>query len=123
MINIFLVEDNKTICSLLERFFQSIVDMEIIQIASNGQIAVDLYLLIRDKIDLIIMDNRMPLKNGIEASIEMLKINKDEKIIFASADSGIREKTLALGAVAFISKPFNLEDLEKIVRYAFENKL
>ncbi len=49
------------------------------------------------KPDIILMDHRMPKKNGIEASKEILKINGKTKIIFLSADSSIKEEVLSIG--------------------------
>ena len=43
--------------------------------AKNGQEAVDMYRSFSNKPDVIIMDHRMPVKDGIEATKEILQIN------------------------------------------------
>lgn len=57
----------------------------------------------------------MPIKSGIDATKEIISLGKNPKIIFASADKTIREEALSIGAVDFIEKPFDFEELvEKI---------
>ncbi len=53
----------------------------------------------------------MPNKNGVETTKELLKINPNVKILFASADSAIRNDALNSGACSFLSKPFAVSDL------------
>jgi len=65
----------------------------------------------KEKPDVILMDHRMPLKNGLEASKEILQINPDIKIIFITADQTIREEVLSIGVADFIDKPFSIQDL------------
>jgi two-component system chemotaxis response regulator CheY len=61
--------------------------------------------------DIIIMDHRMPNKDGVETTKEILQINPNTKIIFASADTAVRDAALASGALSFLSKPFAVADL------------
>lgn len=61
--------------------------------------------------DFILMDHRMPVKNGLEATKELLKSKPNLKIIFVSADISIKNKALEAGALDFIKKPFDLKTL------------
>ncbi len=51
----------------------------------------------------------MPIKNGIEATKEILQINSNTKIIFTSADEDVKEEALSIGAFSFIDKPFDFD--------------
>jgi two-component system chemotaxis response regulator CheY len=53
----------------------------------------------------------MPLKNGLVATEELLKINPKLKIIFLSADLTVKDKAMSLGAILFIEKPFTINVL------------
>ena len=53
----------------------------------------------------------MPLKNGIEATKEIIALDSKCKIIFASADSSIKSLALSLGAIDFLEKPFDIDNL------------
>ena len=74
-----------------------------------------------DKPKVILMDNRMPNKSGIEASKEILLIDKNIKIIFVSADSTIKEEAFSIGAFSFWDKPFLIDSLIDDIKKAFES--
>jgi two-component system chemotaxis response regulator CheY len=110
MVTIFIVDDDQS----LQRLYILILTeagFEIIDTALNGKVAVEKFLSFKEKPDIILMDHRMPIKNGLDAMIEILQIETHEKIIFASADISIKQKALSLGACEFIDKPFNMSKL------------
>jgi len=65
----------------------------------------------------------MPVMNGIEAMIEILQADKSVKIIFSSADVTVKEQALSRGAIAFLKKPFNIQDLIEIIQKLVNNPL
>jgi len=89
--------------------------------AKNGQEAVDMYRSFSNKPDVIIMDHRMPVKDGIEATKEILQINPKAKIIFASADNSVKEYAQMIGVISFKNKPFSNELLIKNIEKALQN--
>ncbi len=84
---------------------------DILGIANNGMDAIEKFKAFDRKPEIIIMDHRMPIKNGIEATKDILKLNSNAKIIFASADISVREEALSIGATIFIEKPFDIEEV------------
>ena len=62
---------------------------------------------------LILLDIMMPGKNGFELATEIKKLFPDKPIIFLTArnDDNDRIRGLKIGAVDYIAKPFNLEEL------------
>lgn len=108
MISVFIVEDDVFILRLYELFLRS-SGFSVIGKAKNGDEAVNSYKLMSTKPDLIIMDNRMPIKNGIEALKEILEIDRQAKIMIVSADPSIEKIAKSVGAVAFMEKPFSME--------------
>ncbi len=110
MASIFIVEDN----SYISRIYKLILELEghrVIGIASNGESAVNIYKSLLKKPDIIIMDQRMPIKDGMEAAKEILQINRRAKIIFTSADKKVNKEALSIGVVSVLDKPFNVENL------------
>ena len=110
MITIFIVDDDQS----LQRLYSLILNeagFKIIDTAINGKDALEKYKNFEVKPDLILMDHRMPIKNGLDAMIEILEINNQEKIIFASADTTIKKKAISFGACAFLDKPFKMQEL------------
>jgi two-component system chemotaxis response regulator CheY len=110
MASLFIVEDN----DLLRITYKKALTMyghKIIGAAANGHEAIMMYKNFSNKPDVILLDYRMPIKNGIEVMKEILEIDKSAKCIFVSADIQIREEVLELGAVSFKEKPFSFERL------------
>ena len=112
MIKILIVEDDLSLQRLYEMMLTTF-GFEVVGKASNGKEAVELFLAMPSKPDIILMDHRMPLKNGIDASIEILKARCHTKIIFTSADKSIENKALSIGVTSFIEKPFAITVLHK----------
>ncbi len=71
---------------------------EIIADAYDGNEAVKMFGSMDTPPEIVIMDHRMPNKNGIEATKELLGINPDVRIILASADDMVKGSALEAGA-------------------------
>lgn len=64
--------------------------------------------------DVVLIDNNMPKKSGVEAAQEILEKRPNQRIIFASAydiDSLLNTKDLIKKSVEIIQKPFSLNSL------------
>ncbi|TFG14218.1 MAG: response regulator [Promethearchaeota archaeon] len=89
--------------------------------ANNGDEAVKIYRSNSQNLDVILMDHRMPIKNGIEATKEILELDRKTKIIFTSADKSIKKQALLSGAISFLEKPFSFADLVKEIEKVLRN--
>jgi two-component system chemotaxis response regulator CheY len=118
--SVFLVEDNVCILKLYDIFLRS-SGFSVIGKAQNGEEAVNSYKLMSTKPDLIIMDYRMPVKNGIEALKEILEIERQAKIMIVSADRSIEKIAKSVGAVAFMRKPFSMKKLVENINITITN--
>ena len=107
---IFIVEDDKPLRDLYERAL-NINGYHVIASAKNGEEAVSMYKSFPIKPDVILMDHRMPIKNGLDASREILEMDGHPIIILASADKSVREEALSMGILSFKDKPFTLQRL------------
>lgn len=68
--------------------------------------------------DIVFMDIVMPKKDGIEALKGILEINPDAKVVMASSvgtQSHLKDAIKA-GAVDFLQKPFDPEQLKKLIQ-------
>lgn len=85
--------------------------------AKNGQIAVEK---VRENpdINLILMDIRMPVLNGYEATKQIREFNKDIPIIAQTAFAMIPEQKVILesGFTDFLSKPVEEEKLFGLIK-------
>jgi len=119
-VRILLAEDNvvnqKLAVAMLTRAGYSV------QIAGNGQEAVNMYIARPEDFDLIFMDVQMPIMDGIEATQHIRRQGfKNTPIIAMTAHAlkGDREKCLDAGMNDYMSKPIKrdlvLEILNKWV--------
>lgn len=116
-VSILLVEDNvlnqKLIFLNLKKFGYEI------DIANNGIEALDK--IRSNSYDLVLMDLMMPLMDGLEASVKIREyekgINRHSYIIGLTANTfdGDREKCLSHGMDEYMSKPFDLNEFNRIV--------
>ena len=87
--------------------------------AENGREAIELFKANPD-IKLILMDIKMPVIDGFEATRQIKLINKNVYIIAitAYAMSGDEERIMASGCDGYLSKPINKKSLlEKISEF------
>ena len=85
-----------------------------VETALNGEEALNLYKELMNnkrKPDIVIMDYRMPIMNGIEATKAILLLDSKARIIFASADATIFEEVAALGVMNVKLKPIDIKSL------------
>jgi|GEM_PF-3080928 len=84
--------------------------------AKNGEEAVKIFR-DNDNIDMILMDIKMPVMNGLEATKQIRKVNKDIPIIAqtAYAQLGDKELTLEAGCNNYISKPIQRKTLFELI--------
>ncbi|MBN1799915.1 MAG: response regulator [Candidatus Lokiarchaeota archaeon] len=89
--------------------------------AVDGEEAIQKFASFSEKPDVIVIDHRVPKKNGIEIMNEILKIDNFAKIIFVSADFSVKEEALLKGAFSFLIKPITQEELLFEINNALEN--
>ena len=114
MAKIFIIDDDTDIVLLFEQYLV-IEGHKIVAKAYNGEEAIEIFKNLQYKPDIILMDNRMPLKNGLETTKEFLKIKSDSRIIFVSADYTVINKALKIGAIDFLEKPVDLHTLISMI--------
>ncbi len=121
---ILLAEDNEFNQILAEDVLLDVAPKMKILHAENG---VDvLEILEKHTVDLILMDIQMPVKNGVEATKEIRKTNKQLPILAMTANVMQDDITsyLACGMNDHIPKPFDKDDLfMKMLRFLDKEKI
>lgn len=118
-LKVLIAEDNEN-SELLIKIVISPFSKQILE-AETGISAVEVCRNSPD-IDLILMDVNMPEMDGLEATRQIRKFNKDVVIIAQTAfgQSDSREKALAAGCNDFIPKPIDVEELRSMIRKHFK---
>ncbi|MCR5420232.1 MAG: response regulator [Lachnospiraceae bacterium] len=110
--NILIVDDSKTNLIVTEGLLKS--TMVTIDKALSGDEAIDKCMHIR--YDLILLDHRMPLKDGIETfkiiSQNGLNTNTPVVMLTANVVSGMDDEYKRIGFCDYITKPINPNELE-----------
>jgi len=104
---ILIIDDEIEILTLFKDVLETIGHT--VEIAIDGESGLEKFR--NSNFDLIVMDYRMYGKDGLLASEEIMKIEKNVKILFTSADSSIKKRAIRMGAVGFLLKPFDINVL------------
>ncbi len=116
MTSVLIVDDELFIVELYRDILQ-LRGYKVIGTAFDGEEALKKYGAISEKPDVIIMDHRMPIMNGVEATKQIMKMNPKQKVIFVSADVLVEKEARDAGAIEFLPKPFRMDDLiEKMLK-------
>ncbi|MBZ5499033.1 MAG: response regulator [Acidobacteriia bacterium] len=112
MNTILIVEDDRN----LLRLYQAEMETEgyRVLLAKNGNEATEC--VARETPDLIIMDIRMPDKDGLDAMAEILRNHGKIPIILNSAYSSYQDDFLTWAADAYVIKSADLEPLKIKIR-------
>ena len=108
---ILLIDDEEAICtmakSILTKNGYSVTSF------SNAQHALNAFTQQPDLFDLVMTDMTMPIMTGAELAKRLLGIRNDLPIILCTGQSALidREKALALGIRAYLTKPFTKKTL------------
>ncbi|MFT3899846.1 MAG: response regulator [Gordonia sp. (in: high G+C Gram-positive bacteria)] len=90
---------------------------EVVGEAPNGQIAVDLTESLKP--DLVIMDIKMPVRDGIDAATEIAEKRLAPVVMLtAFSQRDFIEKARDAGAMAYLVKPFSKADLTPAIELA-----
>lgn len=111
-----IADDSKLARKMTIKNLKEIINEDSIIIeATNGQEAIDLYK--QNKPDICFMDLTMPVLDGFEAAKAITEFDKNSKIIIVSADiqEQAMQKAKDNGALGFIKKPINLNNLKKML--------
>ena len=114
MANILIVDDSRTSRKILKGILEG-EGYEVVGEATNGQEGYDRY--IELKPDVVTMDITMPVLDGIEALKKIKSEYPDAKVVMVTA-AGQKTKMVEAvqnGASEFVSKPFEPEQLKKII--------
>lgn len=102
--NLIIVDDDNLVCQALNLIVNASDNINVIATGNNGHDVVNLYR--THKPDVILMDIRMGDFTGLDAAEEILKSDKNAKILFLTtfADEEYIARALRLGAKGYLLK-------------------
>jgi len=119
--SILIVEDSVTTRALIRAIIEEIGDFNTIEAGSGFEA---LKLLPTQEFNLVITDVNMPDINGLEL-INFIKNNSRYShipliIVSTERSDEDRKRGMALGAMAYITKPFKAHELQEVIKRAIE---
>ena len=112
---ILIADDNQDNITHVEHFLK-FKEYEV-HVAHNGKQAMEMALELSPHV--ILMDVQMPVMSGLEAMQKLREIEdtKSIKLIALTARASEKDRTACLeaGADAYLSKPFRLKELAKLI--------
>lgn len=114
---VLLVEDDVDLLSFYELFL-GISGFRVWGSVTTGEAAVERYRNASSFPDVVILDHRLPGKNGIQIASQILELDPKACIILCTADGNALEDALRVGIRRFKRKPFDNEALLKNVQDA-----
>jgi len=112
---LLIVDDEKDVREFAANFFRK-RKIECFT-AANGEEALERYAKV--KADLVLLDISMPGINGVETLRRIKEMDQGAKVVMVTGtkpeESGAFETCKQLGALNYVHKPLELDDLEKIV--------
>jgi DNA-binding NarL/FixJ family response regulator len=120
MVRVVVVDDEPMVCAHLRTILGSAPDIEVVDEAHDGAAGVEA--VTRNRPDVVLMDLRMPVMDGI-AAIERIVTLRDPPVVVVlttfDADQYVL-RALRAGAAGFLVKSTPPEDLIGLVRVAAE---
>ena len=115
-LKILVVDDKKVIGDLFD--FTLGYSGHAITVVNNAKDAIDAVK--KDNFDIAFLDIVMPDKDGVETLQEIRSITTDLPIVMMSGYSvdERRSRATELGAITCLKKPFEMEEVKKVIKLA-----
>ncbi len=107
---ILVVDDERGVCRELRKFLEE-KGYDVVE-AYSGEEALEAYK--QESPDVVLLDIRMPDKDGVETLHELKALDPDASVIMVTAvhEEDIAKQAMAEGAFDYITKPINSEYLD-----------
>ncbi|GAP94216.1 response regulator transcription factor [Leptolyngbya sp. NIES-2104] len=119
MIRVMLVEDQEIVRRGLRTLLEMKPDLKIVAEAENGQRAIEQFQALQpDCPDVVVMDIRMPVMDGVQATQHLCQRFPDVKILILTTfnDTNYVSEALRFGAKGYLLKDTPAEELAKAIR-------
>ena len=110
---ILIVDDEKDICEIITEFLED--EGYEASYAFSGRSALGK--IRKSRPDLVFLDIKMAGMDGIETLEQIRKSEEDLKVVMMTAYSSVdtARRAMQLGALDYVSKPFDLKQLSSII--------
>ena len=117
-IRVFLADDQALVRSGFRMLIESEDDLVVVGEASDG--AATLRALSAQPVDVVLMDIRMPVMDGVEATRRVRRLYPDIQVVMLTmhADESVISEALRAGAAGYLVKDCSIEEIAAAIRMA-----
>ncbi len=107
----------------VKKYFSSSTVVDVCFTSTDGIEGLEMVKSHKNEIDLVVLDTLLPNKDGINLLREFKRIDANFKIVVTSSikNTGVLNRIDNLNVGYIMLKPYNLEDLESIMKSVFES--
>jgi len=118
--SILIVDDNHLVCWGLSRTFTG-QDFLVRTVGTGGEAISHVQV---ERYGFVFLDVRLPDANGFDVLREIRRISPETRVIIISADGTEenRRKAATEGAMGLLEKPFNIRDVNEVIRRAYSGE-
>ena len=119
MIHLLLVDDQELVCQGLQAMLNLESDLEVVGVANNGQVAIQQVEALQP--DVVLMDIRMPIMDGREATRIICQKFPDTKVLVVSTfdEDDYITHAIKAGAKGYLLKDMPVEELAQAIRLVY----
>ena len=122
MIKVLISDDHRIFIDGVKALLKDVPGIEVVGDAVNGQEVIDRALALSP--DVILMDIQMPVKSGIEATKEIVKLRPNVKVVALTMlnESTYIKKMLEAGAYGYVLKTTDKDELISVIHKVFSGE-
>ena len=115
-VRVVLVDDHLMVRDGLKEVLESSGEFEVVGEAGDGATAIQVS--VETRPDVVVMDLRLPVMNGVDACREIVKLLPDTRVLALTAFTGrdTALDALTAGAVGYLEKVYGSDELVSSVR-------
>ena len=121
MAQLLVIDDEPSICWGIEKLAKRLG----YQAASAGSAEQGIAFAQRAAADVVLLDVRLPGKDGLEALADLRALLGNVPIVVMTAygDLGTAVEAVRRGAFEYVVKPFDLEQIERVIQRALQSRI
>jgi len=109
---VLIAEDTDSVCFAL-RLAMEHLGHEVVATATDGEEALREYERLHP--ELVIMDVRMPLMDGLTCTAKLAEQDPKAKVVIITGGRTTEKDAVGAGARGFVEKPFGLDELGRLI--------
>jgi len=113
-LSVLVVDDEKIMCTALRHQLEKFPYLKVVGECSDGQEA--LVAVERLQPDIVFLDIRMPGLSGLEVAAALDQLERSPEVVFVTAYDEYAVKAYEVGAIDYVLKPFDSEDIIRVLR-------